>query len=115
VAWKDVRAGDFDGDGRDDIAGRFAGQWFVAESNGTAFNTTFRGNWAEVAWLAVAATDATGPPAVSSGGGGMEQAATAPAPAASAVGFRSDEEPLAAFWARAARDDEFADLLLAAA
>lgn len=67
VDWKDVRVGDFDGDGLADVAGRYAGQWWISRNNGLGlsdpgggFATSAWGGWLEVDWKAVAAADATG-------------------------------------------------------
>ena len=66
VNWQDVRVGDFDGDGFDDIAGRDRGSWWVAESKGGIFNgtgfvnrnwtttTTAFNDWNKTGWRAVA-------------------------------------------------------------
>lgn len=45
--WADVQVGDFNGDGRDDIAGRHTdtGVWFVSSSTGRGFETTGWGRW----------------------------------------------------------------------
>jgi len=95
VAWEDVRVGDFDGDGRDDIAGRFAGEWYVARSTGAAFATSFWERWAEADWT-VLTGDATGP-----------------GPAFIAVESDAGDEPLASFWSQAEEDEAFAGLLAA--
>ncbi len=50
MTWNNVTAGDFDGDGRTDIAGRAGGQWWVARSTGGAFANQLWGGWADVAW-----------------------------------------------------------------
>jgi hypothetical protein len=48
VTWADVQVGDFNGDGKSDIVGRFlqTGQWFTGISNGTnAFTTNLWATW----------------------------------------------------------------------
>ena len=54
AAWSDVTAGDFNGDGRDDIASRNAstGEWWVSESTGTGMSGTNRywTRWSNTAW-----------------------------------------------------------------
>jgi hypothetical protein len=47
VQWLDAMVGDFDGDGKADIAGRVAstGEWWVAESTGTGFSNQKWGRW----------------------------------------------------------------------
>lgn len=53
VTWVDVLAGDFDGDGRSDLAGRDAatGQWQLSSSTGTDFFARSWGTWsAQVNW-----------------------------------------------------------------
>lgn len=120
LAWKDVRVADFDGDGRDDITGRFNGQWWVAESTGgnTTAVTTLWTTWAELAWKAIGAVDATGTPGdgTSSGGGGAFAAGgSSSGPGALlASAARLDDDPLAVFWAKADEDEEFAGLLATA-
>jgi hypothetical protein len=56
----DVVVGDFDGDGKDDIAGRLlsSGEVFVARSTGSAFTTTRWNVWANFApWMDVRVGD----------------------------------------------------------
>ncbi len=43
VAWSNVRVGDFNDDGKDDILGQFNGAWWLGASNGASITTT---NWA---------------------------------------------------------------------
>jgi hypothetical protein len=60
VTWVDVLVGDFNGDGLDDIAGRVLenGAVFVAQSDGTKFDTAFWDLWATSApWLGVRVGD----------------------------------------------------------
>ncbi len=68
--WQDVVLGDFDGDGRMDIAGRLNGQWWAtrlvaSRATGTpisfAFNTLFIGGWSTgVTWQDVTVGDFNG-------------------------------------------------------
>ncbi len=62
VTYSDVVVGDFDGDGRDEIAGLDpAGNWVVALSTGTTFVTQTWGNWdPTVAWTDVRVGDFSG-------------------------------------------------------
>jgi hypothetical protein len=63
VTWVDVVTGDFNGDGKMDIAGRAlqTGQWWVGLSNGTGFNTTLWNTWSTgVTWVDVKVGDFTG-------------------------------------------------------
>ena len=90
--WSDVRVGDFDGDGLDDIAGRDGGTWHVGVSTGSAFATSLWGEWDNIACKAIAAHDADGPPAL---------------PPAAPVGGAA----FAQFWS-SVDDDELAALLL---
>jgi hypothetical protein len=63
VHWTDVRTGDFDGDGRTDIAGRdpSTGFWYVGLSTGTSFNTTAWTNWStSVTWVDIRVGDFNG-------------------------------------------------------
>jgi hypothetical protein len=56
VTWVDVKIGDFNGDGRDDIAGRVlqTGQWWVAESTGSGFTNSLWTTWnPNVTWVDV--------------------------------------------------------------
>jgi hypothetical protein len=78
------------------------------------FTTSLWGAWTEGAWRAVAAIDATGHvPAASGPGAGFS--AASPVSQAAAVAVRvADDEPLAAFWTKAEKDEEFAGRLLAA-
>jgi len=109
LAWQDVRAGDFDGDGRLDIAGRYAGQWYVARSTGSGFATSLWGRWKEADWRAVAAVDADGmiPPTSAAPPSTLRVSRFTPAAAPMA-----DDEPLAAFWSQAEKDEELATGLL---
>jgi len=65
--WVDVVVGDFNGDGKADIAGRVmqTGQWWVNISNGSTFTTKFWGAWAPdnpgtLDWVNVMVGDFTG-------------------------------------------------------
>jgi hypothetical protein len=64
VTWVDVQVGDFNGDGKADIAGRISqnGQWWVAVSNGSnAFNNALWGAWSPaVTWVDVKVGDFNG-------------------------------------------------------
>ena len=61
IDWLDVRVGDFDGDGRDDIAGRANGNWWLARSSGNAFQNQYWGRWSSaVAWSDVLVGDFDG-------------------------------------------------------
>jgi uncharacterized delta-60 repeat protein len=63
AGWKDVRAGDVNGDGRSDVAGRnAAGQWWVVASqpDGTFTNTQWAGWWEGAGWKDVTLADVTG-------------------------------------------------------
>ena len=61
VAWQDVRVGDFDGDGRDDLAGRAGGQWWVTTSDGNGVvSTSLWATWSDLAWQDVTVGDYDG-------------------------------------------------------
>jgi hypothetical protein len=63
ATWVDVRVGDFNGDGKADITGRYleGGSWWTAISNGTSFSTTHWDSWSASAnWVDVLAADFTG-------------------------------------------------------
>jgi hypothetical protein len=115
VTWQDVRVGDFDGDGRDDIAGRYLNQWYVgfttadsAGKTGLLFHNLAFANWSAWdsggTWLAVATVQANNLPAV--------QGAVATQPvgdseaALSAATIPQQKDSLLSFWARAPWDDE---------
>jgi len=54
--WVDVQVGDFNADGRDDLAARDlgTGAWWVALSNGTTSNTSHWTSWSTaVTWVDV--------------------------------------------------------------
>jgi hypothetical protein len=56
VTWVDVQVGDFNGDGKSDITGRWlqAGSWWTGISSGSGFNTTQWGRWnPAVTWVDV--------------------------------------------------------------
>jgi hypothetical protein len=56
VGWDDVHVGDFNNDGKSDIAGRVSGggQWWVAVSNGTQFTNQLWTTWSTaVTWVDV--------------------------------------------------------------
>ena len=51
VAWSNVRVGDFNNDGKDDILGQFSGGWWMGASNGTSITTTSWAIWSgSVTW-----------------------------------------------------------------
>ena len=63
TVWSDVQIGDFNGDGRTDIAGRSSiGQWWVNRSTGTSFGATlYYGNWSTgTTWSDVRVADFNG-------------------------------------------------------
>ncbi len=63
ITWVDAVTGDFNGDGRTDIAARdlASGNWWVGISNGTSFSTTLWGHWYPgVTWVDVKVGDFTG-------------------------------------------------------
>jgi len=57
ATWVDIQVGDFNADGKTDIAGRWlqAGQWFVGISNASsAFTTSLWTTWnPNVSWVDV--------------------------------------------------------------
>jgi hypothetical protein len=57
--WSDVGVGDFDGDGRSDVAGRLNdGRWYVARSDGSQFSNEYWGLWDNnLTWLDVLLDD----------------------------------------------------------
>jgi len=61
VTWADVKVGDFNGDGKSDITGRYlqSGQWFTGLSNGsTGFTTSLWATWnPTVTWADVQVGD----------------------------------------------------------
>ena len=48
-----VQVADFDGDGKDDIAGRTNGEWWLAHSNGSVFSIELWGRWSNINWTDV--------------------------------------------------------------
>lgn len=99
--WQDVRVGDFNGDGLDDIAGRYLGYWWVAKSNGTSFTnvnwtpSSDAAEWNKTGWRAVATAQ-------------LNNVAAGPVAQASA----RDATPDAIFWSQTNDDDDFAAALL---
>ncbi|RLS51881.1 MAG: DUF3987 domain-containing protein [Planctomycetota bacterium] len=59
ATWSDPLVADFDGDGRDDLAGRVSnGDWWVSRSTGTALQARLWGNWNSTAsWVNAQAAD----------------------------------------------------------
>jgi hypothetical protein len=54
VTWADIMVGDFNGDGKADIIGRWlqTGQWWVAQSNGSSFTNVIWAVWSTaVTWV----------------------------------------------------------------
>ena len=92
LAWVDVRVADFDGDGRDDIAGRYLGEWWVSRNGAQGLDTSNWATWNNVAWQAVTAADFDG---------------TLPQNAQPSLAGN------AALWSQLSDDAEFAALLLA--
>jgi hypothetical protein len=63
VTWVDVQTGDFNGDGKGDVAARDlnTGNWYVGLSNGSRFVTTLWANWnPNVTWVDVQTGDFNG-------------------------------------------------------
>jgi hypothetical protein len=63
ASWADVRVGDFNGDGKADLAAREvdSGQWWVALSNGSSFTTSLWTQWnPNATWVDVQVGDFTG-------------------------------------------------------
>src|SRR5207245_2307295 len=64
VTWADVQTGDFNGDGRTDVVGRYlqGGQWYVALSDGAGhFTTSLWDVWSpDVTWVDVKVGDLNG-------------------------------------------------------
>lgn len=134
ITWQDVRVGDFNGDGNDDIAGRYLNQWWVARSvNDNSFVTTQWGVWpTSGTWLAVATIQAnnlpipgfrlpefgtadTSAPAVTSSSPAPGTSTTASAASASTAVAFAQPDPLLLFWSQANRDEEWQNELLASA
>ena len=60
VTWVDVKAGDFNGDGRMDITGRWlqGGSWWTSLSTGSSFTTSQWASWSTgVTWVDVGVGD----------------------------------------------------------
>jgi autotransporter-associated beta strand protein len=63
ATWVDVKVGDFNGDGKSDLTGRYleGGSWWTAISNGAKFTTTSWGTWSTAAtWVDVRVGDFNG-------------------------------------------------------
>jgi hypothetical protein len=63
VTWVDVQVGDFNGDGKADIAGRVlqSGEWWVATSTGSSFTSSLWATWSPaVTWVDVNVGDFNG-------------------------------------------------------
>lgn len=63
IDFRDVREGDFDGDGRMDIVGRHAGDWWVGRTGGdddSEFLAERWATWSDVDWIDVWAADFNG-------------------------------------------------------
>jgi hypothetical protein len=61
--WVDVKVGDFNGDGKADIVGRWreGGQWWMAQSTGSAFISSLWTTWSTAtAWANVGVGDIDG-------------------------------------------------------
>ncbi len=58
--WTDVMSGDFNGDGRPDVAGRLGNLWYVGLNTGDSFSTTYWGLWGAGEWTDVLVGDFTG-------------------------------------------------------
>jgi hypothetical protein len=63
VTWVDVKVGDFNGDGKADIVGRWlqSGQWWLAQSTGSSFTNVLWATWnPNVTWTDVNVGDFNG-------------------------------------------------------
>jgi hypothetical protein len=63
VTWVDIQVGDFNGDGKDDIAGRIfqTGDWWVGQSSGSSFSNALWAHWSPaVTWVDVQVGDFNG-------------------------------------------------------
>jgi hypothetical protein len=63
LTWVDVKVGDLNGNGKDDIVGRVlqSGDWWAGISTGSSFNTQLWGHWSPaVTWSDVMLGDVTG-------------------------------------------------------
>ena len=58
--WENIVVGDFNGDGRADIAGRMNNRWYVGLNSGNSFVTTYWGLWGAGNWTDVMVGDFTG-------------------------------------------------------
>ena len=58
AGWKNFQVGDFNDDGRDDIAAQTTGgYWWVAISTGTSFDSEYWGRWADSGWTDIVSGD----------------------------------------------------------
>jgi hypothetical protein len=105
--WQDVRVGDFNGDGKDDLVARLNGNLHVSTAATGSFNTIvpWTTGWA-AAFSYVASAKLTGTPAAPAA------APIASAPAGRGVATVSKSNSLALFWSSTKDDERFAAALL---
>ncbi len=107
--WQDVRVGDFNGDGLDDIAGRYLGQWWVARSKGGIVNGTVfvESNWTPARTRLTQWNDPVGAP--------WRQCSSTTSRRWAEPWhrlWRADSDPDAIFWSQSKDDDEYAAALM---